>query len=284
MADAGDLAKLPAEIRKEIYAHLLMEPKKIPITRCPAEDKKSNNQLTHGATARMDKLRRPKVPGKRYDRHLKAWVLLPPSTTSPLKVNKLIGLEAAQVLYGFNRFEFQNAGALERFLEQIGHGASHLRHVAIIGEGYKFAGSWAAMVRSLKALATSKSIRTLGFSHLIFCLEADEQTTALLRMLAEHCKPLLETLRAHFNAQNLDFDVLDIVKIDLPPYPDVSPYHWSPIVEFGQQNIVTLASCNKRGFEMRSCWCHKSAAGGKNDELMVELKKEIMRQLGISSE
>lgn len=284
MADAGDLAKLPAEIRKEVYAHLLVEDKTIPIFRRVAEDKKSNKKRTHGATARMDKLSRPKVPGKRWDCHLRVWIPLPPSTTSLLKVNKLTGLEAAQVLYGFNKFEFQNAGALERFLEQIGYSASHIRHIAIGGFGHLFAGSWVAMDRSIKVLAASKSLRSLEFSHLIFCTAAAApKLGSFLGTLVGHCKPLLESLRAHFEAQNLNVDVLDFLKSDLPPYPDVSPYRYEAS-KFGQRNIVTYASCKKRGFDMRPCWCNKPAAGVKNAEFTVELKKEVMRQLGISPE
>ena len=140
MADAGDLGKLPPEIRKEIYTYLLVENETIPIKRL-LRDKRERKS---GTVA------------------LQSWT---GRSSGVLRVNKLISEEAAQVLYGYNKIEFLNAGALRHFLEQIGDAKRHLRHVAIYQDGIIFMKSWNSMKQSIQMLASAKALRTLEVSH-----------------------------------------------------------------------------------------------------------------------
>lgn len=112
MADAGDLGKLPPEIRKEIYTYLLAESDTIAITTFLRAKRK------HKYDTAALQLRGTK------------------SSSEVLRVNKLIHEEAAQVLYGCNKFEFHNAVPLYHFLEQIGDAKSHLRHVTLPGHSF----------------------------------------------------------------------------------------------------------------------------------------------------
>lgn len=126
VADAGNLDKLPPEIRKQIYTHLLVEPKTIAIERYTTAHRKSE-------VVRMNHHRKADHRMKVYDRRRKAWVDAPPATTSILLVNKVICQEATPVFYGSNDFFFDNAGALRDFLTWIGQSRQHLRHVEIAG-------------------------------------------------------------------------------------------------------------------------------------------------------
>ena len=126
MADAGDLGKLPPEIRKEIYTYLLVEDDVVPIKRFLGA--KSN---------------------RKYD----TAALLPRRTRRSneiLRVNKLIYEEAVKILYDCNKFEFLNAVALHHFLEQIGDAKRHLRHIAIYQYGLVFMKSWTSLKKSLE--------------------------------------------------------------------------------------------------------------------------------------
>lgn len=108
VADAGNLEKLPPEIRKQIYTHLLVEPKTIAIKRYINPKAYKSREV-----ARMNHHRKSDRNRKVYDRRRKAWVEAPPSTTSILLVNKVICREATPVFYGSNDFFFDNAGALQ---------------------------------------------------------------------------------------------------------------------------------------------------------------------------
>ena len=125
MADAGDLGKLPPELRKEIYSYLLVEGKRVVISRYKEHDKYR--------PVRMGSYRNPDHADSTYDRYTKEWTKTAPSPDALLLVNKLTSQEAAQVLYGLNHFEFEHVAALQSFLECIGDSRQHLRRIALLG-------------------------------------------------------------------------------------------------------------------------------------------------------
>lgn len=214
MADAGDLEKLPIEIRKQIYSHLLVEPKTIVIKRYinPKAYKK-------GEVARKNHHRKANRDRKVYDRRRKAWVEAPPSTTSIFLVNKVVCLEATPVFYGSNDFFFDNTGALQDFLAWIGQSTQHLRHVEIDGNhgrGIKYNASWTALDRSSSLLESAKGLRALHFYHTGFCGSSSYDRVDI-KELGEHCTPLLRSLQAASEARNVKLDVLDVARIVLPP-------------------------------------------------------------------
>jgi hypothetical protein len=212
MADSGDLGKLPPEIRKEIYSYLLVEPTKVGILRQLVNKK--------AKVARMDHHRNKKHRKQIYDRDTRKWKKAPPCITSLLLVNKLTSQEAAQVLYGFNKFEFLHAAALETFLHNIGPCRQYLRDITIFGKGLFYKGVWAAMDRSLGLLSQTPSLRSIEISHVALCGNftgvADKNLTVTPEELVRHCKTLLESLKATFENQNLNLSIFDVIRIVLP--------------------------------------------------------------------
>lgn len=274
MADAGDLQKLPLEIRKEIYKHLLVETKKIDIIR--------QNCRGGVKVARMDNHQDSKHRGKVWDSRQRRWVDALPSAASILLVNKQISHEARQVLYGSNDFEFDNALALETFLKHTGDAINHLRHIALTGTGALYRGSWASMDRCLVRLAKAKALRTLEFSHLALC---HHHKAVHMKSLVEHCKPLLEALQVVFTHKKLKVQVFDVVKIALPPcshhefHDDTSgPYDWG-----STRRGFRMAHRVKRGgsAETKFCLCRCEEAEQKNKRFTEELRREITGQLGL---
>lgn len=213
MADSGDLGKLPPEIRKEIYSYLLVEPTKVGILRQLVNKK--------AKVARMDHHRNKKHRKQIYDRDACKWKKAPPCITSLLLVNKLTSQEAAQVLYGFNKFEFLHSAALETFLINIGPSRQYIRDITINEQGVLYKGGWAAMDRSLELLYQVPSLRSIEISHLAFCgywsfAINEKQWMVTPESLVRHCKPLLESLKATFESQNLSLSIFDVIKIALP--------------------------------------------------------------------
>jgi len=214
VADAGNLEKLPPEIRKQIYTHLLVEPKTIAIKRYINPKAYKSREV-----ARMNHHRKSDRNRKVYDRRRKAWVEAPPSTTSILLVNKVICRQATPVFYGSNDFFFDNAGALQDFLAWIGQSRQYIRRVEIDGNdgrGIRYNASWKALDRSLGLLESAKGLRALHFYHNGFC-GIDSYDHVDIRELGKHCTPLLRSLQATCEACNVKVEVLDVVKIVLPP-------------------------------------------------------------------
>jgi hypothetical protein len=263
MADAGALEKLPLEIRLQIYAHLLVENKKIPIKRI-TENK-------HGRPARMDSHRNVKHPKKLYDFRQRRWVDAPHCTTSLLLVNQAVGEEASQVLYGFNGFEFEHAGALLCFLENIGHSKQHLRRLALIGRGVLYCRSWLAMNRSLSILQHTGNLRSFEVSHFALCDIRNERKVSV-KALVSAFAPLLRSLKVTFEKQHLNVSIFDVLRIELPPCSYAS-------TEFAQIHQIR----HVHGFPLRilttrkvlQCSCSCAGAEAKNRELIQGLKKEI---------
>jgi hypothetical protein len=268
--DTGDLRKLPLELRKDIYAHLLVETKKIPIKRFV------EYKYGQGKPIRMDHHRNKKHPGKFYDRSQQRWVDAPPCTTSLLLVNSAVSLEATQVLYGFNRFEFEHACALWTFLEKIGESKQYLRHIALIGRGVLYHNSTVAMSKAMRLLQHTPSLRSLEISHVALCDRFYGHRLTVYSLVLT-CAPLLKSLKITFEKQKLNVDVLDVIKIKLSPCSygpaeDHEEYH----TNWPLNRIYQRPGAN----DILECACLCAAAEDKNRELIEDLKKEIGKQLG----
>jgi hypothetical protein len=269
-ANTGNLETLPLELRKDIYAHLLVETKKIPIKRFV------EYKYGQGKPIRMDHHRNKKHPGKFYDRSQQQWVDAPPCTTSLLLVNSAVSLEATQVLYGFNQFEFEHACALWTFLEKIGESKQYLRHLAIIGRGVLYHNSTVAMSKAMRLLQHTPSLRSLEISHFALCDRFyGHRLTVFSLVLA--CAPMLKSLKITFEKEKLNVNVLDVIKTELPrcsagSAEDHEEYHadWPP------RRMYQRPGTN----EIHECACLCAAAEARNRELIEELKKEIGQQLG----
>ena len=291
MADAGDLEKLPPEIRKQIYTHLLVEPKTIAIKRYI-----NVRAYKSGEVARMSHHRMAGRRNKVYDRRRKAWVEAPPSTTSILLVNKLISQEATPIFYGSNDFFFNNAVVLQDFLAWIGQSSHYLRHVEIHGNhgrGIKFKASWTAIDRSLRLLESAKRLRALHFYHDGFC-SSNSYHHVDIGELGEHCTPLLQSLQATCEARNVKFDVLDVAKIVLPPcHCKVCPEpeercrysvcHDLSTHKLTHSRWIEVAGAGQFEESCRQCACLCEDADDNNRLLDGKLKDEIAKQLGLST-
>lgn len=144
MADSGDLGRLPPEIRKEIYSYLLVEEKRIVISRF--KEQKQHRPV------RMGSYRNSNHTDSIYDHDDRKWTKAPPGCDALLLVNKLVSQEASQVLYGLNHFAFEHSAALQSFLECVGNSRQHLRHIALMSQGVIYRYKWASMGASLKLL------------------------------------------------------------------------------------------------------------------------------------
>jgi hypothetical protein len=161
MADAGDLEKLPIELRRQVYAYLLVEHKNIPVSRYGNGQKKR--------VARSGNCRDYVVREQHFCYREDKWVTSPPCTTSLLHVNKVLNQEAAEVLYGLNGFEFEAFDALECFLRITGNSRQHLRRLAFVGRGVLQRYNWNSTDRSLALLAQAGGLRSLEISHATLC-------------------------------------------------------------------------------------------------------------------
>lgn len=289
MTATDDLGKLPLELRKEIYAHLLVEPRAIAIKRYMHAGNRKNREV-----ARMGNHRDPKHHGQVHDKRAGIWRSAPPGTTSILFVSKTISQEAALVLYGCNGFIFDSARALEDFLVWIGDSKQHLRHVAV-NDNVTLNGSWHVMNRALSHLTESaKRLRRLEFSHLSFCGQHDRHShDVLIERLAQHCKPLLQSLQATSEAQDFRMDVLDVVRIILPPchcqlcenakkrcsFPTCK--NGSPHGHDVHRAIATRSE-SKTGDSLRYCYSLCRSADAYNKQLETYLRNEIAKHFGLN--
>lgn len=291
LADAGALEKLPIEIRKQIYTYVLVDPKTIAIKRYI-----NHKAYKKGEVARMDHHRKLDRSRKVYDRRRKAWIDAPPSTNSILLVNKTVSSEATPVFYGSNDFFFESAGALQDFLAWVGPARQHLRHVEVDGRGIMFQASWTAMDRSLSLLESSRGLRALHFYHTGFCGgHGRDRTNVSVGDVAVHCSPLLKSLQATWEARNVSMDILDVVKIVLPPChcklclgPKKRCRHyichissWSH--ERYPLRVHIMPGGSAYGELCRPCYCLCEAADDKNRSLNETLKDEIARQLRLDA-
>jgi len=257
MANAGDLGKLPPEIRKEIYTYLLVEPNIIAIKRFLRAKSKH-----------------------KYD--TVALRLRTKRSTGILRVNKFVNDEAVKALYGCNKFEFLNAVALHHFIEQIGDARKYLRHVAIYQDGLTFMKSWKSMQQSIQALASVKGLRTLEVSHSALCRHGTPKSS--IEDLVRRCKPLLHALNAEFVKRSLKSNVFDAIQIVLPLSDCESLVHrtlCSAKYEHPRRAFITnyATKLSRKIRSVLECGCHCRKADVVNNELNQQLKEEIAKQL-----
>jgi hypothetical protein len=240
---------------------------------------------------RMCSYRNVKHSDSVYNRKKKIWEQAPPGCDSLLLVSKLVSQEAAQVLYGLNRFEFQHSAALQSFLECIGTSRQHLRHIALIGQGVLYRYKWAAMDASLNLLLQAKGLRSLEISHLDFCRGVYTPKAQCwdggLETLVTHCKPLLESLKESFGAQNLDITIFEVIKIALPPCKAGIRYFKHH--DHGRSGCDRTFGVNSRNNSLTkpiatryvACKCACELAMQNNDELVRALREETKKKLGV---
>lgn len=255
MVDAGDLGKLPPEIRKQIYTYLLVENDTIAVKRFSRA--KSNRKYDTAALRRW-------------------WTR---RSSGILLVNRLIRQEAAPVLYGCNKFEFLNALVLHHFLEQIGDAKRHLRHVAMHEDGLIFMKSWKSMKKAIQILASVKGLRTLEVSLLALC--RNDKPKIQIRDLVHHCKPLLKALDDDFVKKGLNTSVFDIIKISLGQSICETRGPCTATYEHPRDVFVTDYTTKKYTKAMPKDQCGYSCSnfGDENNKLKQELKAEIAKQL-----
>jgi len=165
---------------------------------------------------------------------------------------------------------------------------------------YRF--KWAAMDASLALLIQASGLRSFEIPHLAFCGTPYGKSPKCWRgdsaTLVQHCKPLLESLKISLEAQNLDINILDVIKIELDPcyleteYGFMHKEHHK--VKPGGSQVAKLRETlththnNSRAIPMtiRPVWCNCvcTSAEEYNLALVEDLKEEIAKQLGLSIE
>ena len=290
MSDSGDLGKLPPEIRKEIYSYLLIEEKRVVISRY--KDKAQYRVV------RMGSYRNPNRTDSTYDRDTRVWTKAAPGPDALLLVNKLVSQEAAQVLYGLNHFEFENVAALQSFLENVGDSRQHLRHVALLGRSILYRYKWTAMDTSLRLLTQATGLRSLELPHIAFCGTLYGKSATDPRTFVQHCRPLLESLKASFERQNLDISIFDVIKIELDPcYLETEHgaqhrQHHKVVpgrsVLAGYRQALIDSHNNSQKHPMLTthvtCNCLCKSAEKNNEKFVDELREEIVKQLGLGTD
>lgn len=286
MADAGDLERLPLEIRKEIYKYVLVESKTIAIKRyINPQDRR------RGEVARMNHHRNSLHRGKIWHQRKKFWYDAPPSSTSVLLVNKRVGQEATPVFYS-NDFAFDTSRALQDFLAWIGDSKQYVRKAAILHLSTMCNNSWNAMDHSLALLTAAKGFRTFAFSHLAFC----GRSSFLLdpKTLAKHFVPFLKSLHESRSALGLGANILDVVQIILPP---CHCEHCGKIFKKGRQvmccrrpgephklhkeRMVPVCLDFRPKADTRHCSCLCETAEDTNRRFMREMREVFAEELGL---
>lgn len=257
MAEDGDPGQLPPEIRKEIYSYLLVESNTIAIKRfLPA-----GTEHKYDTVALRSRKKR---------------------SSGILRVNKFVNKEAAQVMYGCNKFEFMDAEALHHFLEQIGDARRHLCHVGIYQDELLFRNSRNAMKRSIRMLAAMRGLRTVEVSHSILCRKRDIVATIVqIKKLVQLCKPLLSALNDHSIENSLSVSVLDVVQ--MPILQGACKPLSMCSTRFEHPRMILVTDCTTRNYRRTKsklqCGCLCSKVEDENKKLKQELEEEIARQL-----
>ena len=154
------------------------------------------------------------------------------------------------------------------------------------------------MDTSLRLLTQASGLRSLELPHLAFCGTPLGRRATDPRTFVQHCKPLLESLKASFERQNLDISILDVIKIELDPchletehgrrhhqYHTVMPGGtW--MLSLRQTLIDTHNNSQKHPIRTKivRCNCVCRVAEQNNLRLMEELTEEIWEQLGLSDD
>lgn len=158
------------------------------------------------------------------------------------------------------------------------------------------------MDASLKLLLQAKGLRSFAIPHLAFCGTSHGKRATCWKgdsaTLVQHCKPLLESLKSSLEAQNLDINILDVIKIELEPcYKEMEhgllhkKFHkvipgGCRLAEF--RETLTHTHNNSKSTPVTSwaakCNCVCSMAEEYNLALVKDLREEIAKQFGLSIE
>lgn len=276
MADAGDLEKLPPEIRNEIYALVLVPAE--PLALCNYGDDQNKlgepSSRRHDAPkmknewARTDKLKVAPVDHMRNfkgrgHKYVKGkWVEVP-SNIALLCVNKKIHLEAVPVLYGRTKFRFQNANTMRRFVNSIGNNIQYLCDIGVSAGGWEYRRGFNSARVAIEALVAAKNIHTFEVSHVDVCPNVSSNMRGYLpgsNKVVRLCKSLLDSLGIAYKANGIKASILEVIKI-------------------------SVANHREPGFyPFRDCDCENDQAAKANAELQRELKRSIAEQHGLKFE
>jgi len=206
MADAGELEKLPPEIRNEIYALVLVQPE--PLASCNFRGKQKS---VGERVSRSHRAPRTKNESNRSDKPKASSVAL-------LCVNKKIHMEAAPVLYGRTKFRFKEANNMPRFMNSIGNNIQYLGHVGIAAGGWAYRHGFRGARHAIKALAAAKSLHTFEVSHVDICPNMSPRTRKDYpgsREVVKLCRPLLESLEIAYKTNGIKASILEVIKVDI---------------------------------------------------------------------
>jgi hypothetical protein len=145
------------------------------------------------------------------------------------------------------------------------------------------------MDHSLSLLESSRGLRALHFSHTSFCT-GNYFNKVDIWELGRHCAPLLRSLQTTCKARNVNLDVLDVVKIALPPcHCKLCPEpkkrcqylacREGSIHEHCPFRVITTPGGGAYGETSYSCGCLCDDADRKNGFMSGLLEDEISRQL-----
>jgi hypothetical protein len=270
MADAGDLEKLPLEIRNEIYALVLTRPKPMVLCNFGGDQRGIDSRDLDNEWARSAPATKVAPVGHR--RSIKAigyqwsrgkWVTAP-SNIALLCVNEKISAEAVAVLYSRTKFRFAGAGTVRRFLNLIGEKKHYLRNVGMCARGWKFGRGFYEARYAMEALAAAKGIRVFEVAHVDICPKAPTQYRTVLpgsHGVVRLCEPLLDSLKTAYEDKDLNASILNVVRIN------AVKEHRTPFVP--RQGIV-------------SCGCTKKQMIEVNDGLQRQLKHSVAKQHGVA--
>jgi hypothetical protein len=277
MAGAGDLEKLPLEIRNEIYVLVFTRPK--PLVLCnfggdqPGIDRRGlDNEWARSATA-------TKVAPLGYRRSVKAighqrvgqkWVKAP-SKIALICVNEKVSAEAVAVLYSRTKFRFARAGTVRRFLNLIGDKKQYLRDVGMCVCGWKFGRGFYEARYAMEALAAAKCIRRVEVAHVDVCPQVPATSRRIYpgsQKVVKLCEPLLNSLKTAYEDKDLNASVLDVVRISaVDNYCTVGVHSYE----------------RGHGLEYKPCGCTRKQRIEANDELQLQLKHLVAKQHEVTS-
>jgi hypothetical protein len=220
MAGAGDLEKLPLEIRNEIYVLVFTRPK--PLVLCnfggdqPGIDRRGlDNEWARSATATKVEGHRRSVKAIGHQRVGQKWVKAP-SKIALICVNEKVSAEAVAVLYSRTKFRFARAGTVRRFLNLIGDKKQYLRDVGMCVCGWKFGRGFYEARYAMEALAAAKCIRRVEVAHVDVCPQVPATSRRIYpgsQKVVKLCEPLLNSLKTAYEDKDLNASVLDVVRI-----------------------------------------------------------------------
>lgn len=194
------LLDLPVEIRQIIYSFLVTREKPIKLKRY--QTRLVQQSFTHGTA---------KSTG--WDIESKKWTIREKHLLGVSGVNKQIHNEAAEMLYGTNRFIFEDPQTFSLLAKLSGTSIRHLRHVHIeIPRG----GTGIHLSAALNLLKNCASLRSLRIPHSAYCTAENSyshRSKAIVSVatLVEVCTPMLFALEKARQQTRFTQSVLDVI-------------------------------------------------------------------------